>query len=774
MARVPTLDAPTVAPSAAPTPFQSQQASPAAFGAGVGQAEQGLGGALGQAGDAAYTYAMARTGLNNESAAKDADVAGNAKLTDIMFNTTTGYNMKMGRDAVDAMPDAMAAIQKVRTDTLASLPSDAARNMFDQTFQRRVQMMQEAIGSHADQQSKQWALGSSDARIDSVLGDASRFYNDPAKFGLAVGTAKAEVLSQGQILGWSPDQVNQKQQQVVSKAWSMRLEQQSINDPVGALNTYRQNIDQIDGQTQPMLEKVLKAGALPVQTRSIAQSVMSGGGTVANFDALTAAQTHQESGGAGNQVNADGSPLLSPKGAAGMMQLMPDTARDVAAKLGLAYDPALLTADTPEGKAYNTALGQEYTRQMLQRYGGNQTLALAAYNAGPGRVDQWLVKYGDPRTGAISDSDFINAIPLPETRDYVTKINAAAPPSAAAPPTSADVRTHLPEWMAKARAVGEQIFPNQPDAVDQIVSHVMTYGAQVQAGNAATEKQARDQLLTTSLGLVTTPDGGYAQNPKAQRPASLEELVADPKSKAAWATADPIQQSGILTVLAQNAKGTSPPMSDEALSKYYSLLGQAANDPDGFQQVNLADKGLLDLLPHEMTTHLMTVQATQATKQQRDMQKGENLNHAMSISTGMLSGAGIVRSNGAGGKETPAQIRAAQLYDQFTGRLSTALDTFITTNKRQPTDSEIRTMSGSLLTQGLQSGTGWIYDNQVRSFQVDPSQFYVQVPKEQRAMVQSTLQSQLGHAPSEREMTDYWTRYQLHRASGSAASAGTQ
>jgi soluble lytic murein transglycosylase len=109
---------------------------------------------------------------------------------------------------------------------------------------------------------------------------------------------------------------------------------------------------------------------------------------------------------------------VSHAGARGLMQLMPGTARETAGKIGLDYDYARLTADP----AYNIALGSTYIGRMLDYYGGNHVLAVAAYNAGPGNVNKWLRDNGDPRLGTIEVVDWIEAIPLSETRGYVQRV----------------------------------------------------------------------------------------------------------------------------------------------------------------------------------------------------------------------------------------------------------------------------------------------------------------------------------------------------------------
>ncbi len=117
----------------------------------------------------------------------------------------------------------------------------------------------------------------------------------------------------------------------------------------------------------------------------------------------------QESGG--NQS------AVSPKGAIGVAQVMPGTAPEAAALAGLPFDESAYKGDAD----YNRKLGQAYLRKQQDTFGDTR-LALAAYNAGPGKVAQTLEKVGDPRNGQVSWDKFMDAMPE-ETRNYVRKIN---------------------------------------------------------------------------------------------------------------------------------------------------------------------------------------------------------------------------------------------------------------------------------------------------------------------------------------------------------------
>lgn len=101
----------------------------------------------------------------------------------------------------------------------------------------------------------------------------------------------------------------------------------------------------------------------------------------------------------------------SPAGALGLMQVMPRTGRETAARIGLRFEGARMLREPRP----NIAIGTAYLQQMLARYGGNFAMAAAAYNAGPHRVRQW-------QRGTCFDAErWIDTIPFTETRRYVRR-----------------------------------------------------------------------------------------------------------------------------------------------------------------------------------------------------------------------------------------------------------------------------------------------------------------------------------------------------------------
>jgi hypothetical protein len=148
----------------------------------------------------------------------------------------------------------------------------------------------------------------------------------------------------------------------------------------------------------------------------------------------------QESGG--NQFAKSGKPLTSPKGAIGIAQVMPGTAPEAAKLAGLEFDANRYRTD----KDYNLALGKAYYEKQLADF-GDERLAAAAYNAGPGAVRRALAKGGP--------DGWINNVPR-ETREYINSVFGGGNTPASAPrgaaPAAGGGKTPVIKGTAPAKA----------------------------------------------------------------------------------------------------------------------------------------------------------------------------------------------------------------------------------------------------------------------------------------------------------------------------------
>jgi soluble lytic murein transglycosylase len=104
--------------------------------------------------------------------------------------------------------------------------------------------------------------------------------------------------------------------------------------------------------------------------------------------------------------------------AMGLMQVTPEAGRDTCKRFSCTYDVKRLKNDMP----YNLQIGAAELTGVMQDYRGNYILAFAAYNAGRGRVQEWIARFGDPRDPKVDPVDWVERIPFMETRNYVQRV----------------------------------------------------------------------------------------------------------------------------------------------------------------------------------------------------------------------------------------------------------------------------------------------------------------------------------------------------------------
>jgi soluble lytic murein transglycosylase len=108
----------------------------------------------------------------------------------------------------------------------------------------------------------------------------------------------------------------------------------------------------------------------------------------------------------------------SSANAVGLMQVTPEAGRDTAKRFGVEYDWDRMVSDP----VYNTQMGAAELSALLSEYKGSHIMTFAGYNAGRGRVRDWIKAYGDPRDPNVDPVDWVERIPFSETRNYVQRV----------------------------------------------------------------------------------------------------------------------------------------------------------------------------------------------------------------------------------------------------------------------------------------------------------------------------------------------------------------
>jgi peptidoglycan lytic transglycosylase len=108
----------------------------------------------------------------------------------------------------------------------------------------------------------------------------------------------------------------------------------------------------------------------------------------------------------------------SSANAVGLMQVTPEAGRDTAKRFRVEYDWDRMVSDP----VYNTQMGAAELSALLSEYRGSQIMTFAGYNAGRGRVRDWVKSHGDPRDPNVDAIDWVERIPIAETRNYVQRV----------------------------------------------------------------------------------------------------------------------------------------------------------------------------------------------------------------------------------------------------------------------------------------------------------------------------------------------------------------
>lgn len=502
-----------------------------AFGAQQGRALARAGqGVMNLAAQAEQTQS-----LIDEARAKDADAAFSTAATELLHAPGSGYFAKRGRDAIDGTDEALVTLQDLARQHEENL-DEPAKKMYRRVVASRLSSLSAQIGDHRNREALAYGNASADARIANLADEAETNWARPNDLRVRLAGIRNEIVDMDSRNGWGAEITQSRMRTAESDVHRRVALRMAESDPLAAEKYLTDHSGAMLGGDWAAARKAVKSEARVAKARQAVDAALTPG---VDVDSLAAAVQRQESGG--RDVGPDGVVLTSSAGAKGRMQVMDGTNADP----GFGVTPA--RDDSLDERA---RVGRDYLGAMLDRYRGNTVLALAAYNAGPGRVDGWLKEHGDPREGKMSDAAWASRIPIEETRDYVASVLA-------------DVgRRHTPS----AEGILSKVRAAAGDDFDQMEINERLARARI-AENDKARKDADDQVVRdaeTLIGQGATPD----RLPSRIRthPAVVEKMPT------LWSISEAMRKT---------------PAAVTDWSAYEELRAMKASDPKGFAALPL-------------------------------------------------------------------------------------------------------------------------------------------------------------------------------------------
>ena len=358
---------PPIQPSVSPTlnagdDYQRIDATPAAFGAQIGQAEQGLGQAGEQMGNTLAQQAIVQQGLKNEMYARDQGVVTMQKMAD----ESNTFHSLSGNAANEYYPTYQANLAKIHQEAIQAAPNPMAQKMLaDQSSFLMSQLIRSGSAYNADQfkvAQKTSLIGDAGAKTQFAVNNQ----NDPL---IVAGAANAVADSAAKLADIDGVDPQTKAMQVAAAKgnfYHTLLADMMIRNPSQAASLFNSVRDQLDAGSQLRIDEMLRPKVQGAAADGWVQQHM-GGGAVGSSDLYGAI--------AGVESNNGADPSTSVDGARGKFQIMPGTFQQ--------YAKAGENIDTP---ADNEAVGHRIIDDYSGKYQGDAARVAVAYFSGPGNV----------------------------------------------------------------------------------------------------------------------------------------------------------------------------------------------------------------------------------------------------------------------------------------------------------------------------------------------------------------------------------------------------
>lgn len=714
MPRVPYNPVPDVAVQPIAQPRVSEQTPLAAFGGATGEAMSSLGQTMEGAGNELFARAVALKQLDNEAEATKADA-------DYLMQSGQIYNQFKsleGKAAVDAYPKYQQDLNDLRTKTRDALSNPMSQRMFDA---RSLSTMGRTIiygGAHAAEENKRYLVGTSKARIQAAGDQALAAPADEQSFQQQLAVTRDQVQHQGDIGGWSPDQVAQETSKQTSLLWSKRIEGLARTQPFLADKMLKQALadGSIRGEVQEPLINFVRTQTRTVGARNISHDVNSGADLWWGSKELPIQQAKDAIGGfeSGNNYDKIG-PQTRHGRALGKYQVMEEFLPDYLARAGL-----------PSMSADEFLKNHDAQETVFERTFGADMKKYGSFNEAASR---WLTGRGVAEAAASGVKDAFGT----DVGAYLKATNGILAKNSA-----------LSDRVNRATDLARGLAPDDSLMEDYARQRVETDYAQQHRIKLQDDFNNRQVI---EAGLMGGKDG--------KLPSNLDELKASvPGADVAWSHLDPGVQRRYLKVLATNAKGDVA-WTNDGLQRYQYLKGMAQSDPAEFLTHSVIDE---TKLPFSARRELINLQGRLRANSESD----PRVTKALQTLAPDLNAAGISKAD-------------KDRFYQFTGALQDALQSWQEENKKQPKAEDVQAIGRRLLAEQAVGMFSREYDPTGYG---SKSMFEITVPSDEAAKIKAKPEwQQLGIIPTDQQVQRIYTQKLYRKLYGGTvekSEAGTE
>lgn len=705
-------------------PYPSNNLQPVDQTAGTRQ----FGEALQSTGEFVQKYADEQARLDDQVdmiAARNADTEDAKWLREQLWSGTDPYFKKQGINAMNARAPLEEALRKRREEVGSTLKTDRQRNYYRRMADARFNTELEGISRYAiTQTAKEEERGQLSA-LTEATNDFVTNWNDPDRRALAEDTGIGIVRKLAQTQGWDPQTLVRAEKDFRSTAYGKVIGSLLDGGEVERAHAFfEDNKERLDPDVRSAMTARLYKPLMARQAEGITDDV---------FGTLPAPQSQQveaERTGAviprmqaitgfaesrNREYNADGSRVTSPKGARGLMQVMPATAGDPGYGLKASNG-------TP---ADDARLGREYLAKMMQVYGNDPAKAWAAYNWGPGNLDKAIKARG---------SNWLAAAPQ-ETRDYVNANLAALGGRG-----TGNTAQQAPKEHDLNALLADVDRRNLPFDLREEVKRRVIERVRIDEGLLGRQREdAEEDAWKTINGLGTN---GFTNI--NQLPSSVRNRLS------------PKQVASFGEIAERNLRSNSAGKTDwTAYGRYSDLF---ATDAEGFLAVPQS----------ELRAKLGDSEFEQAMGWRRALLAGKGAakpdvqvthERIRSVTDPLLSAAGIMKPpEGAGLRKDQAREAYAKRTGQFQWAVAYDVEHWQKAHPNQPvTDNVVRDIANSLLIRMWEKGEGDKREFRGFAFEVEPAKgITADMPRATADDIRRRYKQRWGYEPSQSQVWEIY------------------